>query len=175
MLGTIESTILLRSATKYLNLAEKEQGFVVDLDKAFEQKLQKLDEHRREMLYLDKGHQDIVNLASLTLDIEISRKSLDASKYKLSSYLSASLSYLIELYAASIENPSSFFLPQVANKLRQIVRIVRNTKNADVDYSCLMSLAIRFDSLYYCSSKEKRNGIAGIINQQIKMLINAIG
>lgn len=175
MIGTIESTILLKSATKYLNQAEKELGFVVDLDKAFEQKLQELDEHRREMLYLDKGHQDIINIASLTLDIEISRKRLDASKYKLSSYLSASLSYLIELYAASIGNTGSFFLPQVASKLRQIVLIVRYTKNTDVDYSCLMSLAIRCDSLYYCSSKENRNSVSGVINQQIKMLINAIG
>lgn len=175
MPGTLENTILLRSATKYLSQAEKEEGFVVELDKTFEQKLQELDEHRRELLYLDKGHQDIVDLASLILDIEISRNSLDASKYKLSSYLSASMSYLTELYAASIESPNSYFLSQVANKLRQIVRIVRSTKNVDVDYSGLMSLAVRCDSLYYCSSKENRNSLIGIINQQIKMLINAIG
>ena len=133
---------LLLSVRTMISTAEREHTQLQKLNSDYQMQLTELNSCRRRLLFSANDKDAIVNLVTLVNELEIKRNRLDSVKNQLSTRPSAALSYIIMIIECTQDLRLSL-TPRLRNELRSITRIVEESRGMNVDYSALVSLAIR--------------------------------
>jgi len=174
MAGMLIYADLMRSATRYITIAEKENAKAIRLNSQIEDKINRLDSLRRGMLYVERGYEDLKELSALLVEIEELRDSLSTSKMRLKVNLASSVGYLVSMFK-HLPETTSLPLPKMSGTLRQAVLIVRTSKDLCIDYSELASLSAQCDTFYKCIDRNVKTSMSDHFFNQIKLLQNVIG
>lgn len=122
--------------------AAKESDVLMELNRKYQSTLFSLNSSRRKLLFISNDSETLSKVIALINDLELIRDGIESSRYRLSALLSSAMTYLVSV--AEIEQDmQSLPMRRLRNDLRTITRIVQNTKNVNVDYSVLASLATR--------------------------------
>ena len=131
-----------------------------------------LDNLRRNMLFIDRGHEDIVSLTSLITEIEHLHTVSQATNNRFKSYLVAAISCMPPLFENVADNTRIPFV-RLGNYVRQMITLVRQSRELDIDYSTVLAVAIQIDITSYFTDSSKEDLPNAYFYQQIKSLINA--
>ena len=122
--------------------AEKERTQLQKYNSDYQAQLAELNSYRRKLLFSANDEDAMSNLVTLVNELEITRNRLDALKNNLSTLLSAALSSIV-MIIESTQDLRLGLMPRLRNEIRSITRIVEDTRGVNVNYSALVSVAIR--------------------------------
>ena len=153
---------LLNTARMLILLAEEEEPLLQKLNSDYQTQLSELNSYRRKLIFSANNEGSITQLVTIVNNLEVTRNRLDASKNHLSTLLSATLSYVV-MIIESTQDPRLSITPRLRNVIRSITRIVEESKGLNVDYSALVSLAIRGSILLTI----KESGTMGVMTKRL--------
>lgn len=150
-------------------MAEHEMDKALQINGQHSESIQSLDNLRRNMVFVNRDHEDIVTLISLTLEIERTKKLLDISKLKIKQPLVVAVAHITSLFRYHYSYGELVPLIKLGNYIRQIVSILRYTRDLINDYSELLSMTVQLESEIILNSTIKSNS-ESYFYQQLKTL-----
>lgn len=150
-------------------MAEHEMDKALQINAQLAESIQSLDNLRRNMVFVNRGYEDIVRLTSLTLEIERTKKLLDISKLKIKQSLVVAAAHVTSLFHYHYSHGELVPLIRLGNYIRQIVSILRYTRDLINDYSELLSMTVQLESEIILNSTI-RSSSESYFFQQLKTL-----
>jgi len=142
MIDRQENYRLLNSVRNDISYAENEIDTLKRLFSVYQSRMNDLNTYRRKMLFSPNEIGVASEFISLVNELEIVNNNLNASRVRIAMLLTAALSVIVNQIEYS-EKLSPLLMPRIRNILRNITGIVQETKEFNVDYSSIASLAIR--------------------------------
>ena len=165
---------VLRLISRNISEAEHEKIKALQVNTQLDESIQRLDNLRRNIVFVNRGYEDLVSLASVTLEIERTKRLLDISKMKIKQSMVSAVAHIVTLYHFYSLNGEFVHLVRLGNSLRQIASILRYTRDINVDYSELISMTAQLESEIILKSTIKTSSESYFF-QQLKPLNSTFG
>ena len=160
---------VLRIISRNIRMAEHEMDKAMQINGQLSESIQSLDNLRRNMVFVNEDHVDIVTLTSLILEIERTKKLLEISKLKIKQPLVVAVAHVTSLYHYHYSHGELGPLVRLGNYIRQIASILRYTRDLINDYSELLSMTVLLESEIILNSTIKSSSESYFF-QQLKTL-----